>query len=349
MKSFYLISFFFISILNSYAQVEITTQNLPQADDILITQNATLLQEVDLEATGENATWDFGPEVLMYMGTNNSITCYDVDETPFAYQFLFNNPFDPAHNSDFGVGIESIELGTFTFEDAYQYYQNNSSKYAITGMGVSISSIPIAAQAFDPDIIYDLPLNYNDSGNSSTAMAFTIPEIGYWGSNQERTYAVDGWGTLLINGLSLDVLKYRTVVNGSDSLFSDLFGFGTTLPRPETIEYRWLSPLYNVPVLQITTQGGFITTVLTANIFVSSVPELNAEMTVYPNPAKDVLTIQNGSAGADISIYALNGQFIQKLRLSNTNTFDISSFAPGIYCISYELNDEMQHFQFIKE
>ncbi len=337
------------SFLTSNAQVEITTSTLPQANDILVTQNATLLTDVDLEATGENVTWDFGPDVLMYMGTNNNTTCFDVDDTPIAYQFLFNNPFDPAHNSDFGFGIESIEVGTFTFEDAYQYYQNNSSKYAITGMGVTVSGIPIAAVANDPDVIYDLPLNFNDTGSSDTEMEFTIPTIGYWGSNQQREYLVDGWGTLEINGLSIEVLRYRTVINGTDSLYSDLFSFGTTLPRPETIEYRWLSPQYKVPVLQITTQGGFVTTVLTANIFESSVEEISSEKLVFPNPAADFLTIQPGAGMSQISVFSLNGQLMESFQITASQTLDVSDYSPGIYCIRVETNGQVDHIRFVKE
>ncbi|MFM9984340.1 MAG: T9SS type A sorting domain-containing protein [Flavobacteriales bacterium] len=349
MKYFYTGLLLFISAAHCMAQVEITTSNLPQANDILVTQNATLLQEVDLEATGENVTWDFGPEILMYMGTNNNTTCYDVDNTPIAYQFLFNNPFDPEHNSDFGLGIESIEVGTFTFEDAYQYYQNNSSKYAVTGMGVTISGIPIAAVANDPDVIYDLPLNYNDADSSDTEMEFTIPTIGYWGSNQQREYMVDGWGTLEINGLSIDVLRYKAVINGTDSLYSDLFTFGTTLPRPETVEYRWLSPLYNVPVLQITTQGGFVTTVLTANIFASSITEIADNNLVYPNPACDIVSIQNGPAASELSIFTIGGQLIQSFKASSNQSIDISAYAPGIYFIRMEHNGSIEHIRFVKE
>lgn len=349
MKYFYAIVLCSMISIVSLAQVEITTSNLPQANDILITQNAALLQETDLEVTGENMTWDFGPDVLSYLGTNNNTTCYDVDDTPLAYQFLFNNPFDPEHNSDFGIGIESIELGTFTFEDAYQYYQNNSSKFAITGMGVSISGLPVAAQANDTDVIYDLPLNYNDTGNSNTYMEFDIPELGFWGSTQQREYTVDGWGTLLINGLSIDVLRYRTVLNGTDSIYSDLFSFGTTLPRPETIEYRWLSPQYNVPVLQITTQGGFVTSVLTANIFESSVAELNIQPVVYPNPANDVINLPPSWTSGNLSIYAANGQIMESRNAAGSRFIDIQRFAPGVYFLRMEQDGRIEHIRFVKE
>ena len=351
MKKFYSFILSIITATIAHTQVEITTNTLPQADDTLITQNAALLVEVDLEVTGADVTWDFGPEVLMTMGTNINTICYDVDDTPIAYQFLFNNPFDPEHNSDFGIGIEPIELGTFTFEDAYQYYQNNSSKYAITGMGVSISGLPIAAQANDTDVIYDLPLNFNDSGNSNTYMEFDIPEIGFWGSSQQREYLVDGWGTLLINDLSIDVLRYRTVLNGTDSIYSDLFQFGTTFPRPETIEYRWLSPQYKVPVLQITTQGGFVTSVLTAEIFeTSSVSENDQNFSIYPNPTSGSITIQTENTTAAYSILSMDGKLMESNSIgSGVRNIDVSNYPTGVYVVRMETNGNVQYARFIKQ
>ncbi len=348
MKYFLLSSFILQSLLFS-AQITITTSDLPQADDVLVTQAATLLQEVDLEQSGEDQTWYFGDEILQSLEQNTEVNCVDVDGTPFAYQFLFNNPFDPEHNSDFAFGVESFEVGTLTFEDAYQYYQNNSQHYAMTGMGVSISGIPLAAVANDVDMIYQLPLEYTGTNTSNTEMQFEIPTLGFWGLTQIRTYEVDGWGVLVINDLNIDVLRYRSVINATDSIFSEAFGLGFNFPRPETIEYKWLSPDYNVPVLQINTSGGFVTSVQTAEIFEVGVEEIESNFSIYPNPANDFIVLSNESASAEIIVTDMQGRTVHSSNTYGTSKLDVSDFANGVYCIALVSNAGTTTQMFVKE
>jgi hypothetical protein len=261
-----------------------------------------------------------------------------VSDTPFAYQFLFNNPFDPAHNSDFAQGIAAFSVATFTFEDAYQYYQNNAQKYAMTGMGVSLNGVPLAAVANDPDVIYDLPLTYGDTGVSNTQMAFDIPTIGYWGVIQNRTYEVDGWGTLLMNDMSFDVLRVRSVINANDSIYTELFGggFGINLPRAEAIEYKWLSPDYSVPVLQINTNAGIISSVATAPIFETAVREYAMDAQVYPNPANNLLNINANGIPSDVSIADMQGRVVEQFKMTAVKSLDISEWPAGVYCIKMQ-------------
>jgi hypothetical protein len=265
-------------------------------------------------------------------------TCVNVSDTPFAYQFLFNNPFDPEHNSDFAQGIAAFSVATFTFEDAYQYYQNNAQKYAMTGMGVSLNGVPLAAVANDPDVIYDLPLTYGNTGSSNTEMAFDIPTIGYWGIIQNRTYEVDGWGTLLLNNMSFDVIRVRSVINATDSVFTEIFGggFGFNLPRPEAIEYKWLSPDYSVPVLQINTNAGIVSTVATAPIFETAVQESAMDVQVYPNPATDVLNITASGMQSFVTITDMQGRVVDSFKMTTAKSMDISAWPAGVYCIKMQ-------------
>jgi hypothetical protein len=142
--------------LNIQSQISITSAELPQANDTLVTQPGTLLTEVDLESTGSNHFWDFGPSILTIQPASTTLPCYDVNDTPLAYQFLFNNPFlYPNHNSEFGLGAESISLTGITLENIYMYFKNSNSQYSITGMGASINGIPLAAQKIDTELIFN--------------------------------------------------------------------------------------------------------------------------------------------------------------------------------------------------
>lgn len=327
-----------------FAQVEIVSANLPDADDVLVQQNATLLTDVDLELAGANAAWNFDFDVLQPMNTTTTTNCLDVSSTPFTFQFLFNNPFDADHNSDFAIGVDQFDVaGMLTVEDAYFYYQNRSDRYAITGMGASLNSIPLGAQGEPVDIVYELPLNFEDQSTSDSELLFTLPETFTYRLQQSRSNNVDGWGSISIWGQSFDVIRCRTEIEANDSIYVNQFGFGFALDRPLTVEYKWMSPLYKVPVLQITTTGGVVSSVLTADIYTSVEEEQEQTFSMYPNPASQYITINGRFTPSDImTIVNAQGQIIYSGTIPSSRTIDTSVYANGIYVVSIFGENETQ-------
>lgn len=319
-----------------FAQVEIVSSNLPDANDVLVQQNATLLTDIDPEISGPNAVWNFDFDVLQPTNTTTTTNCLDVSATPFTFQFLFNNPFDADHNSDFAIGVDQFDVaGMLTVEDAYFYYQNRSDRYAITGMGASLNSIPLGAQGDPVDVVYELPLNYEDQSSSDSEILFTLPETFTYRLQQSRSNNVDGWGTINIWGQSFDVLRCRTEIEANDSIYINQFSIGFALDRPLTVEYKWMSPLYKVPILQITTTGGVVSSVLTADIY-TSVEEKDANtFSMYPNPANNFITINGDFTPNDmVTITNAQGQIVFSGNVPSSRNIDISTFTNGLYVVS---------------
>lgn len=318
------------------AQVEIVSSNLPDADDVLVQQNATLLTDLDLEISGANAVWNFDFDVLQPMNTTTTTNCLDVSSTPFTFQFLFNNPFDADHNSDFAIGVDQFDVaGMLTVEDAYFYYQNRSDRYAITGMGASLNSIPLGAQGDPVDVVYELPLNFEDQSTSDSELLFTLPETFTYRLQQSRSNNVDGWGTINIWGQSFDVLRCRTEIEANDSVYVNQFGFGFALDRPLSVEYKWLSPNYKVPILQITTTGGVVSSVLVADIYTSIEENEASTFDMYPNPASDNFRINGDFTSNDLmTIVNAQGQIVYNGNIPSSRTIDTSAFANGLYVVS---------------
>ena len=73
-------------------------------------------------------------------------------------------------------------------------------------------------------------------------------------------------------------------------------------------------------------------------------------LTVYPNPAKDILNIKtkNNSAITSIIIYNILGQVITSF-LTPTNTIAVTDLAPGTYFIKARTDDKDSVIKFIKE
>jgi len=349
----FLLFVLFCSAQHVFSQITITTNNLPDAGDTIITRNAAFTGEVDLEDTGANHVWSFDFDDLTPLNLNPGIICYEVDDIPFVFQFMFNNPFDADYNSDYGIGVEQASIATVTFENAYMYYQNNNQKYTNTGMSVSINGLPVASHMDDPDLIYRLPLTYDSADSSHSLMNFDVPQLGYYGLDQTRHYHCDGWGTLNIWEQSFDVLRVRSVVNGSDSIFTSFVNLGIRLPRPENITYEWISTEHIEPILKVTTTAGVVTQVQVADIYEppTSVNEIaNSKLSVYPNPANDLVFVNYaGDANTLIEIYDSQGRVvITEKWTAQFSQIDLSTLNSGIYTLRIQQNGKILSKNFVK-
>lgn len=342
-------------VVTSIASAQITIQHnhLPLNGDTLITRNATLIGEVDLEDSGANHVWNFESDVLQVLNVNPGTPCYPLSDLSIIDQAVFNNPFYPEYNSDFGLGFDQTDLVVVTFENSYQIYKNNGGVYAVTGVISTINSIPLIAQMDDRDVIYDIPLTYNTNGSSNSELQFEVPTLGFYGLDQTRNYACDGWGTLNILGESFEVLRVRSVVNATDTIYAEFLGNGITFDRPETITYEWLSTEFIVPVLRVTTTEGIVSSVQIADFiedtFVNDVTETEFS-TAYPNPFQNELRIDDESGKmSTYKIYAASGRFIQSGQFSGSTVVDLHAVPAGWYLLRVDNGDHLRHFKLFKQ
>ena len=77
-----------------------------------------------------------------------------------------------------------------------------------------ITNLPIEDGVVDAitcnHVIYQLPLAYGATSASHSAYHVEIPNVGYYGFEQDRTNTVDGWGVITTPGGSFDVLRVKT-------------------------------------------------------------------------------------------------------------------------------------------
>jgi len=333
-------------------QITINHSHLPNEGDILYRRQATLLSNVDLEATGPNYTWNFGDDIIELGPLDNGTECSDLSNTSLFTQIYFNNPFNPQYDSDFGLGFTLIDLGFITVEDAYQVYKNSGNVYAITGVAATVSELPISSIYDDRDILYNLPLTYPASGSSHSVLELELPTIGYFGTDQNRTYECDGWGVLNIAGQSFDVLRVKSQLVGYDTLSTSAgpFPLGFQIPKDITT-YQWLSTEFKVPVLEIISTVGVFgqaqITASTADIGVG-VSESSTDLwSVYPIPTEVELIVPGEHANSHYTILNSNGQLLEKATLSH-NRIDVSRLASGVYIIQLSNSNKSQQARFVK-
>ncbi len=76
----------------------------------------------------------------------------------------------------------------------------------------------------------------------------------------------------------------------------------------------------------------------------------NANISIYPNPVKDNLTVRGITKSAIASIYSVNGKLLQTHQLSSsTNEINVNNLSKGVYIIKLQTDKESTVKQFIKQ
>ncbi|MBN4084758.1 T9SS type A sorting domain-containing protein [Flavobacteriaceae bacterium AH-315-B10] len=88
-----------------------------------------------------------------------------------------------------------------------------------------------------------------------------------------------------------------------------------------------------------------LSTLLSSDSFVLS------QFKVYPNPVKEILTIETNQVIENIKIYNLLGQEVKNYNSKefNNNKIDVSSLNSGLYIMKAEINGKTQSIKFVKE
>jgi hypothetical protein len=274
------------------AQIVIGPTDMPSAGDT-VRYHTTTAGDVDLVLTGANVLWDFSDLTL---GLEGADTAVSVSSTPFAYQFFFNNNLlYPQHSANFAMKGAGFDFQVVSFEDVYDYFKNDANGFRNVGFGANLNGIPTSIRRIPVDWEYRFPMAFGNMDTSFSAFNVNVPTVGYYGQSQTRFNHVDGWGTLLLpGGGSHQVLRVRSVLAQRDTLFVDQFGIGFGVNRPQTVEYKWLAPGRDLPVLEVVTVGGFATTARfqyeEVTTGVGALPPGHGLHT-WPNPADELLHI----------------------------------------------------------
>ncbi len=277
-----------------YSQITITSTDMPSVNDVFIYSNTLDIQGNDPKLTGTNYIWDYS--ALTYT-TQSSDTFVAVSSTPVAYQFYFNNSvLYPTWEASYAIKGMDIVIPQFPITDVYNYYSNanSGSDYSHVGFGSNINGVPSSTRNIPVDVEYSFPMNYGDTHQSYSKYELGVPTIGTYGQALERTDTVDGWGTLITPYGTFNCLRVKSILNKTDTTYLDALGFGTNIPRPEEIEYKWLANGEGTPLLKIVTNLGTVTSIQyqdSARVIGVNENEIFSNINFFPNPTSDYLSI----------------------------------------------------------
>lgn len=321
------------------AQITIGEQDMPSAGDTIRLRTGDG-SSIMLDQTGPGQVWDFSD---LLPQAEVADTAVSVGSTPFLYQFFFNNAFlYPAYAADYAVKGISIGFQQVSLQDLYDYFKIDPNGFRNVGFGANVNGLPTSVRRQPVDVIHQFPMNYGDEDSSASAFNVSIPTLAYFGQDQMRHNYVDGWGTLYLPADTFEVLRVRSVLARTDTVFVEQFGIGFRLPEPQTVEYKWIAQGMDLPVLQVTTVGGAITTTRfhysTADVTTGLSDErAMAAPEVFPNPATDHAMVQ---LPADVggAIYLVDATGREVLRVARNSKgalqrLDLAGLAAGTYTV----------------
>lgn len=301
------------------------------------TPNPLWVAEQSLTAqTGPDQEWD-ATDWEPLQETVQSF--YPTDEVPAAYQLFFNNEFlYPEYISTHGLlanfDAEQNPL-PIQVDDPFTFFRTDATGYYSTGTAFSIEGIPIVTQNDSIERILKFPLTFGDTDTSSIAYLTTVPLFGSFGQSGTRTSEVDGWGVLETPYGIYDVLRIRSEVLLTDTVYIEQTETGQVIERPLQVEYRWISPDIPGPLLTISVvenvtvsaslirEDGVLTTIQASK---------SGEPLFYPNPAAEVLSFNPDINLRSISIYDSTGKKV--LGRSNIPAnIDVGHLPRGLYIV----------------
>ncbi|HQV39948.1 MAG: T9SS type A sorting domain-containing protein [Flavobacteriales bacterium] len=327
------------------AQITIGPADMPSAGDTVRYRNT--ITTADMADTGPSHLWDFSALVPNAEAADTMVT---VGSTPILYQFFFNNSFVyPENKADFAMRGPSIGIQGFSISNVFNYFKSNSAGYRDVGFGANVNGLPTSVQRTPVDWIYRFPLNFGDQDSSASHYQVSVPALGFYGQDQMRRNEVDGWGTLILPADTFEVLRVKSRIERTDTVYIEQFNIGFAIPEPETIEYKWIAQGMDEPVLQVTSVGGVNTVVRffyqPDDITTGIAPGNGSDpLRAWPNPASTVLHLEGASLGT-LELVGADGSVVRTLPQSSrtTRTVDVSSLTPGLYTLRSNVDGTTTH------
>ncbi len=252
----------------------------------------------NVSATGANYTWNHGNLVAASQRVDTFRTVASTDPI---YSFVFANiALNPNRANIAATGTDFPAAGGLSISDVYNFFYKTNTNYKQVGLGAKINGITTPVPFSSHDTLYAFPVNFGGTDSSNSGFTINLPNLLYYGYSQKRVNIVDGWGMLTIPFGSFPVLRVKSIITSSDTLYIDSLAQGFNITRPVVTEYKWIGKQQEVPLLQVNTQTFFSQQIVTSIVYrdsarslvsVGEMPSPVQALKVFPNPVVDVVLV----------------------------------------------------------
>jgi hypothetical protein len=349
MKTRYTLFLFLFSGLCASAQITLGTTDMPVVNDSLKVSINTTIGTLNATLTDTNYVWDF----TTLVPARQDVEHFD---NPLNFALPFNLLFNP-FNTSYGLynyTPDSIPGTPIKLSKSYDFIKNSSADYKTIGKGLFLNGIPVNAQYTKDDYVYRFPMMYGNTDSCDYKYGASVPTQFYYGEKGHRVNTVDGWGTLKVPMGTFQVLRIKSVLNMTDTIYLDTIHFGFNRPLPKTIQYKWMSAGGKIPVLEIdgTVAGGVFTPnsvtyrdTMRHGVPQTGIAEVYAQplrIATWPNPGTGSVYFDlNGLKASEIKVFDASGKMISAFRVgSEIPMLDVNAYPQGIYFFQVISHDQ---------
>ena len=344
MKATFTLCLLLVSFVLVNAQITIGSGDFANANDTMRISVANIPNNLNYQATGADTTWDYS---FLTFASQRIDKMLNPINTNTIYAIYYGDVSFNSNRSNLATpGSLSINIANLiSIGNEYNFFYKSNSAYIQQGIGLEIESIPTDIAYSQKDTLYHFPMNYGDIDGCQSSYKISVPTLGYFVSQQQRTNVVDGYGTLISPFGTFPVLRMVTNMVPTDSFYIDTLHAGINLPLPTQREYKWFGIGFKEPLLQINTQVvlGFetITSIAyrdSARVWPLGINEPSGSdlaFNVYPNPASNNFQVSYpNNAGAELVVADLSGkEILHKPFSGELETIDVSQWAKGTYLV----------------
>jgi hypothetical protein len=355
-------------LTNVNAQIIITSADMPTPEKAMYEGNDTMPTVSLGNASATSQNWNMA---ALAEHTQDTIKALSYSDHP---------------NALFGSANTLINQVTGNF---YGYLINSSSSFVLLG-GSGVFNIQgyqtAVSQTNTPsEILFNFPTTYNSSftNNYFTDAKFhygqqisglTIDSI-HQRSSVEKTVLVDAWGTLTTPlGGPYNVLRVKEVKKTKDTVMAYFFGDWNSIPggidsTEATTYYWWANSIGTALVTANVDTSGATTNIqwlksmpVTIPMSVNEIASQNYEISIFPNPVNNQLTILFDNSSKLVSvkepimidIQNELGQSVKKMELIqligvNKTSIDVTDLSKGVYFVHLQNNSTNSTKKFIKQ
>ncbi len=353
---------------NVNAQINITTLDMPTSEKIVYHGNDTMPTISVGSPSASSQNWDMSTLAQHTVDTSKVLNYSDHPNTLF---------------SSANTLINQV-TGNF-----YGYLLNSSSSFVLLG-GSGVFDIqgyqtPVNQTNTPAEILFNFPTTYNSNFTNDyftdakfyygqQVSGITIDSI-HQRSLVKKTVLVDAWGTLTTPlGGPYNVLRIKEVKKTQDTVMAYFFGDWNNIPggtdsTESTSYYWWANTIGTALVTATVDTNGTATNIQWLKSLPTAIPmsvneiaSQNYEISVYPNPVNNQLTILFDNASKSVSlkepimidIQNELGQSVKKIELTqligvNKAVVDVADLNKGIYFIHVKNNSVNSTRKFIKQ
>ncbi|WP_171817645.1 T9SS type A sorting domain-containing protein [Chryseobacterium sp. StRB126] len=324
MKKLNFILFLFSGII-SYAQPSITRTGVDRVNTTISLKSEDVSgTTITAGPSGANITWDFSA----YTGTN-----------PVAYV----SRVCPGQSNCFRFpGANRIT--TLTSVDSNDFSAMTDTEATMLGSYSGPTLGDITVTYVNPLIEYKFPITYQQQFDDTYEFNSVSAAIGNTNETGQVSVIVDGYGTVITpRGTYPNVLRIKRMRTATQTISASPSPIIATFTNES---YQWVSQTdgmvlsFAINTLVFNGNTDISKSVSYLDTAVLSTVDLDrtkGEISVYPNPSTDFITIASKEDIKKVIISSLEGTTV--LTAENSGKIDISKLSKGVYILQGELKN----------